>query len=107
MKVSTLSRIALLLLVCTVTLTAQTYKVLYNFGSHPGDPGNPYHNAITQGRHGYLYTAADDFYTDAIGSAFYLTTSGQLTVLHQFNGADGQAPRSAGSLLRRLPRRGE
>jgi uncharacterized repeat protein (TIGR03803 family) len=93
MKRSFLIRLALVLLVCTATLPAQTYKVLYNFGAHTGDPSNPrYSGVISQGRHGYLYSSADDFWTDAIGSAFSLTTQGQLTVLHRFNITDGEAP---------------
>jgi len=93
MKSTFITRLTVVLLLSAATLPAQTYKVLYNFGSHAGDPSNPrYSGAISQGRHGYLYTSADDYWTDAIGSAFSLTTNGQLTVLHRFNIVDGEAP---------------
>jgi uncharacterized repeat protein (TIGR03803 family) len=93
MKFKFVSRLAFGLLLSTAILSAQTYKVLYNFGTHAGDPSNPrYSGTISQGRHGYLYTSTDDIWTDGLGSAFSLTTEGQLTVLHSFNISDGKAP---------------
>ena len=39
---------------------AQTYTVLYNLASHPGDPTNPsWSGVIAQGRDGNLYTTVD------------------------------------------------
>ncbi len=93
MKIPFTCWLGLVLLMSTGLLPAQTYNVLYNFGSNAGDPSDPrYSGAISQGRHGYLYTATDDMWTDAIGSGFYVTTAGQLTVLHKFNITDGEAP---------------
>ena len=93
MKFTLRSLLAFVLLLSTTPLSAQTYNVLYNFGAHPGDPSNPrYSGTISQGRHGYLYTSTDDRWTDGIGSAFFLTTGGHLTVMHSFNISDGKAP---------------
>ncbi|MBA3915552.1 MAG: hypothetical protein H0X25_17190, partial [Acidobacteriales bacterium] len=76
-----------------------TYTVMYNFGSNPGDPTDPrYSGVISQGRNGALYSSADNFWTDGIGSAFNITPQGAMTVLHQFNGSDGQAPTGGLSL---------
>jgi hypothetical protein len=36
---------------------AQSYTVLYNFGTQPGDPVIPQLSTITQGRDGNLYSA--------------------------------------------------
>ena len=50
MKISFSSRLALVFLLSTATLPAQTYKVLYNFGAHAGDPSNPrYSGTMSQG----------------------------------------------------------
>lgn len=72
---------------------AQTYTVLYNFGSKSGDPTGPqYSGIIAQGRDGNLYSSADDHWTDGLGTAFKITPKGSLTVLHHFSGPDGQGP---------------
>jgi hypothetical protein len=60
--------IAGLALVVATAITpahAQTYSVLYNFGSKSGDPTGPqYSGIIAQGRDGNLYSTADDHWTD-------------------------------------------
>lgn len=75
---------------------AQTYSVLYNFGSHAGDsgsPGNP--GIIAQGRDGDLYGTTWARGANGYGSVFKISTSGKLTVLHSFNlDDDGYAPNS-------------
>jgi uncharacterized repeat protein (TIGR03803 family) len=72
---------------------AQTYKQLYNFGSHDGDPTDPrYSGIIVQGRDGYMYSTADDNWTDGLGTAFRMSPSGVVTVLHRFSGPDGLRP---------------
>jgi uncharacterized repeat protein (TIGR03803 family) len=89
-----MTRLAVILLICSSTLPAQTYFVLYSFGSHTGDASDPrYSGVISQGRNGYLYTWTDDLWSDGIGSAFNLwTPGGKLTLLHSFNITDGKAP---------------
>jgi uncharacterized repeat protein (TIGR03803 family) len=87
--------IAMVLTAITASVHAQTYSVLYNFGSKSGDPTDPrFSGAITQSRDGNLLSTANDAWTDGIGSVFGITPGGTLTVLHRFNGADGQAPQS-------------
>ena len=88
-----LAKIALVLAIASGPALAQTYNVLYNFGSNSGDPTNPrYSGIIAQSRRGYLLSTADDRWTDRLGTAFRITPGGELTVLHHFNGTDGQAP---------------
>ncbi len=70
------------------TLHAQSYKVLVNFN---GVPSVPESGIIAQSRGGYLLTTADDFGNDP-GVAFRVTTSGALTVLHEFDTTDGATP---------------
>jgi uncharacterized repeat protein (TIGR03803 family) len=85
--------IALVLTAVTASVHAQTYNVLYNFGSTSGDPTDPrFSGAIAQSRDGNLLSTANDAWTDGIGTVFEITPGGTLTVLHHFNGADGQAP---------------
>jgi uncharacterized repeat protein (TIGR03803 family) len=79
----------------TTAATAQTYTVLYNFGSNQGDPNDPYYSGIiAQGRDGNLYSTAPDTWTGEPGTVFKITPAGVVTVLHQFNGTDGQSPSS-------------
>jgi uncharacterized repeat protein (TIGR03803 family) len=88
-----LAKIALVLAVATAPVLAQTYKVLYNFGSKSGDPTDPrFSGVIAQSHGGSLLSTADDLWTDGLGTAFRITPGGTLTVLHHFNGNDGQAP---------------
>ena len=83
----------LMLATANVSAHAQTYNLLYSFGSHPGDPTDPrYSGIIAQGRDGYLYSTANDNWTDGLGTAFKMSPSGALTVLHRFSGPDGLSP---------------
>jgi uncharacterized repeat protein (TIGR03803 family) len=65
---------------------AQTFAVLYNFGSGGNqDPVQPsYSGIIAQGADGNLYSTAPDSYQDGYGAAFTITPSGALTVLYEF-----------------------
>ncbi len=84
----------LMLATASTPAHAQTYTVLYNFGSQPGDPTDPrYSGILAQGRDGYIYSTANDYWTDGLGTAFKMSPSGALTVLHHFTGgADGSQP---------------
>lgn len=63
------------------TAQAQTYKVLYNFGTHPGDPVIPY-GAIAQGRDGSLYsTTRGDGGWGTSAYVFRITPSGAFAVV--------------------------
>ena len=73
---------------------AQTFSVLYNFGTNSGDPCNPTESGIVaQGRDGNLYTTAPWCGANGYGAVFKMTPSGTLTVLYSFDGATGLNPR--------------
>jgi len=83
-----------LLLGIAVSLHAQTYSVLYNFGSQIGDPYWPHHSGVVaQGRDGNLYSTAigGGAYT-YYGAVFKITPAGTLTILHSFDSAHGSYP---------------
>lgn len=64
---------------------AQTFSVLYNFGTHSDDPTNPqYSGIVAQGRDGNLYSAAPGG-TDGVGAMFKITPGGVLTVPYTFD----------------------
>jgi uncharacterized repeat protein (TIGR03803 family) len=64
---------------------AQTFSVLYNFGTHSDDPTNPqYSGIVAQGRDGNLYSAAPGG-TDGVGAMFKITPAGALTVPYTFD----------------------
>lgn len=74
----------------TTTAEAQTPTVLYNFGTNPGDPFSPIGaDVIAQGRDGNLYSTSNQGGSFGSGTAFKITLSGTLSVLHNFDGADG------------------
>jgi uncharacterized repeat protein (TIGR03803 family) len=64
---------------------AQTFSVLYNFGTQSNDPTNPqYSGIVAQGRDGNLYSAAPGG-TDGVGAMFKITPAGALTVPYTFD----------------------
>jgi len=64
---------------------AQTFSVLYNFGTQSDDPTNPqYSGIVAQGRDGNLYSAAPGG-TDGVGAMFKITPGGTLTVPYTFD----------------------
>lgn len=75
------------------TLNAQTFSVVYNFGSQVGDPINhPSSGIIAQGRDGNLYSGSAGGQSDE-GANFVVTPAGALTTLYSFtNGTDGSLP---------------
>lgn len=72
---------------------AQTYTVLYNLATHPGDPTNPsWSGVIAQGRDGNLYSTVNQA-AAGYGAAVRLTPAGAFTVLYSFTGlTDAQSP---------------
>jgi uncharacterized repeat protein (TIGR03803 family) len=61
---------------------AQTYKVIYNFGTQTNDPTQPHgQDVISQGRNGKLYSDAATGGANGDGAAFSITTSGKLSVV--------------------------
>jgi uncharacterized repeat protein (TIGR03803 family) len=69
---------------------AQTYSVLYNFGTNSGDPAGPsYSGIISQGRDGRLYSTTAAGGTNGGGAMFSITPHGVLETLFSFDGAHG------------------
>jgi uncharacterized repeat protein (TIGR03803 family) len=66
-------------------MQAQTYTVLYNYGTNPGDPLSPTPLGIgAQGRDGLFYSTTALGGANLTGTAFKVTTSGALTKLTDF-----------------------
>jgi uncharacterized repeat protein (TIGR03803 family) len=86
--------LALLVLpIVAVTIPAarsQTFSALYSFGTNVGDPLTPqYPGIIVQGRDGNLYGTTPFGGTNGEGAIFKITSTGTLSVLHSFDGTDG------------------
>jgi uncharacterized repeat protein (TIGR03803 family) len=82
---SKLLPLCIVLLTASISVSAQTYTVLHNFGSKAGDPTGPrYSGVISQSRGGNMFSSADDHWTDQRGAAFSVTPSGAVTVVHRF-----------------------
>ncbi|HWY56734.1 MAG TPA: choice-of-anchor tandem repeat GloVer-containing protein [Terriglobales bacterium] len=90
----------LLVLIAAAGLQAQTFSVLYNFGSNSGDPYKPaYSGIIAQGRDGNLYSTAPAGGT-CCGAVFQITTAGKVKNIHNFTGSnnDGAFPQGGVTL---------
>jgi uncharacterized repeat protein (TIGR03803 family) len=87
--------LALAILAVATIAHAQTFSVLYNFGTNAGDPTNPsFSGIIAQGRDGNLYSTAPSGGANNYGVIFKITPSGTLTTLYSFKGSDGEQPQS-------------
>ncbi len=63
----------------SIAASAQTFSVLYNFGTKSGDPANPLlEGIIAQGRDGNLYSTTTSGGTSNQGSVFKITPNGKL-----------------------------
>jgi uncharacterized repeat protein (TIGR03803 family) len=91
-----LSPNGLVVLFCLVLFTAashsQTLTVLYNFGSNSNDASFPVSEAIVQGKDGNLFSTSLSGGASQDGTVFTITPSGQLSILHSFDKADGLLP---------------
>src|SRR5580704_7904398 len=90
----------LLMLIAAAGLQAQTFSVLYNFGSNSGDPSAPSYSGIAaQGRDGNLYSTAPAG-GSCCGAVFQITPAGKLKVIHNFTGNsnDGAFPQGGVTL---------
>ena len=85
--------VLLVTILATALVHAQTYTVLYNLGSNPGDPVNPPAISVfAQGRDGNLYSTTQRGGANDEGAIFQLTPSGTMRVLHSFDQATGRLP---------------
>ena len=72
--------------------SAQTYTVLYTFGTAAHDPSLPtFSGTIAQGRDGNLYSTAPSGGANNLGAVFKFTPAGAVTVLHSFTAAEGSS----------------
>jgi uncharacterized repeat protein (TIGR03803 family) len=100
LKTSSRCRLTLAVLVLTIAagtvpVHAQTFSVLYNFGTNTGDPqGATYPGLVAQGRDGNLYSTTLNGGTHGQGTVFKITPTGTLSVLHSFINTDGFLPHS-------------
>jgi uncharacterized repeat protein (TIGR03803 family) len=86
-------RTFLLVLASAAAAGAQTYTVLYNLGSQPGDPLNPARQgSFAQARDGNLYSTSQTGGTNSEGTVFRLTPSGTMTVVYNFDDTHGAQP---------------
>ena len=102
-RVPQLSAAMLVLAIATATAAhGQTFSVLYNFGTHAGDPSNPvYTGLLAQGRDGNLYSTTPNggsTYPPA-GTMFRITPTGTLTVPYNFNYTSGGTQPESGLTL--------
>jgi uncharacterized repeat protein (TIGR03803 family) len=100
-RISQLSTfVTLLLVIAAGVVQAQTFSVLYDFGSNSGDPSVPsYSGIVAQGRDGNLYSTAPRGGT-CCGAVFQITPAGKLKNIHNFTGSnnDGAFPQGGVTL---------
>jgi len=86
----------LLVLLAAAAAPAQTLKVIYNFGTNPGDPVSAREiSMIAQGQDGAFYGTSGQggLNNGNAGCVYRLTPDGKLTLLHSFITAkDGATP---------------
>jgi len=70
---------------------AGVFTALYSFGVGTNDGASP-SGALVQGSDGNLYGTTTGGGANVFGALFRITTSGVLTTLHSFTGADGELP---------------
>ena len=74
-----------LFLALAAPVHAQTYKVLHNFGSSPGDPSCPkFAGTIAQSPPGSIDSSANDCLKTDGGSVYKISVNGTVTVIHRF-----------------------
>jgi uncharacterized repeat protein (TIGR03803 family) len=90
---SAITSLALFVGAANIAIHAQTFSVLYNFGTNAGDPYQPtYSGIVAQGRDGNLYSTAPLGGVNNLGAVFKISPTGALTVLYSFGGSDGENP---------------
>jgi uncharacterized repeat protein (TIGR03803 family) len=83
-----------LVLALAAPVHAQTYKVLHNFGSSPGEPSCPtFEGAIAQSLGGNFYSSAPDCFSTDGGTVYKISVNGALTVIYRFP-SDLSGPRT-------------
>lgn len=80
----------------SITMRAQTYTPLYNYPETNRGNTGVFSQVLAQGRDGNFYSTIANGGTNSGGSAYLMTTAGQLTTLYNFcpltGCADGEIP---------------
>ena len=82
----------LLLMFSAVTVSAQTYADLYEFGGTPGGCCPQYPAVLAQGRDGNLYGVTATGGTSNLGIVFQITPAGAFKILYNFDTVHGSTP---------------
>jgi uncharacterized repeat protein (TIGR03803 family) len=82
----------LFLVLCTATLSAQTYKDLFEFDGTTHGCCPQYPETLAQGQDGNLYGTTTTGGTSNVGTVFKVTPSGTLTVIYNFDITHGSTP---------------
>src|SRR5215472_1809689 len=77
---------------------AQTVSTVYNFTGGSTSGANPWYVTLVQGTDGQLYGTTYDGGTKGKGTAFKVSTSGTLTLLHSFAGGSSDGANPTGGL---------
>lgn len=79
--------LGLVMFLSAAATQAQTFTVLYNFGSALGDAQNPwYPGVMAQGRDGSFDTTSSKGGQYNMGTVFHVTLAGQLMLMYNFGG---------------------
>jgi len=84
-----LTRIAVMLLFVATTVSAQTYTVLYNYPGTNRNNTGVFSQVLAQGRDANFYSTIANGGTNSVGTAYKMTTAGQLTTLYNFCSLSG------------------
>jgi len=83
--------LAVMCAVVALPAQAQTYTIIHSFTGAPNDATEP-NGDLVQDAAGNLYGTSWRGGTHDLGAVFKLDTSGTVTILHSFSGADGSHP---------------
>jgi uncharacterized repeat protein (TIGR03803 family) len=82
--------IAVTVLAFPTLVLAQTFSVVYNFGSSSSAPISPTSpGVLAQGQDGNLYGTAPLGGINGKGAVYQMTPAGAISVIHSFDGSDG------------------
>src|SRR5258708_32633905 len=89
-RFSSLAFALTLLPICLKAILAQTVTEVYDFDGIAG--AQPENVQLIQGQDGQLYGSSAFGGTNGLGAIFKITPAGHATLLHSFNGTDGENP---------------
>jgi len=90
LRTTMLAIVVLTLALAAVPIANAQFNVLYNFGTHSGDPENPSNpGIIAQGRDGNMYSTTVNGGTNNLGTIFKITPAGNVTVIYNADETHG------------------